>query len=146
MSESSATEEKIYKVFYCRIPNSNFIFPDGSIAAFTGGRYVTDDPDKAAYLKQQVTLGNPHIYINPEQVEVTAKDLDPLAELKARIIAEYEASKIAQDKDKDAGFSKQGKLNIADTNTVGEAAGVSNSPVPSVVVPSIPKVTVTAAK
>ena len=40
-------EEKIYKVFYCRIPNSNFIFPDGSIAAFTGGRYVTDDPDKA---------------------------------------------------------------------------------------------------
>lgn len=139
--ESQAQEEKLYSVFYCRIPNSNFIFADGSVANFTGGRYVTDDPDKAAFLKREVTLGNPHIYIDAEKTVVTAKELDPMAELKARIIAEYEASKIKEDKNRDLGTSNQGKLNIADTKTVGEAAGESNS---APVAPVIPKINIPA--
>ena len=82
------SEEVKYFVFYNRIPNSTFIFPDGTQAAFTNGRYATPDADKAIYLNEVVKQGNPHIYLNEDKLVLTETELDPMAEYKARVIAE----------------------------------------------------------
>lgn len=122
------TAEKTYFVFFSRIPNSNVIFPDGSQANFTNGRYATDDPSKANFLKSECKLGNPYIYFDPDKEVVTETDLDPMAEYNARIIAAYEAKKAAEDKTVDRGTSDQGKLNVADTRNIASAESDSDSP------------------
>jgi len=114
-----------YFVFYNRIANSNYIFPDGSQANFTGGRYATQDEDKAAHLNSVVKQGNPHIFIDPAKLMLTVDELDPMAELKARIIAEYEAKQALTKGE--MGTSVQGKLNVADTLSIGEGAADSTS-------------------
>jgi len=133
------SEEVKYFVFYNRIPNSTFIFPDGTQAAFTNGRYATPDADKAIYLNEVVKQGNPHIYLNEDKLVLTETELDPMAEYKARIIAEYLASQGAGNPEKDMGTSIQGKLNVADTSNIGAAAADSTSGVTPGVVVSIGK-------
>ena len=119
-------EEQKFFVFYNRIPNSTVYFPDGSVALFPGGKYVTSDKGKAAFLVQEVERGNIYLYIDPLKFEVTKEELDPEAQYKARIIAEYlESQKGAEQKD--AGTSEQGTLKTVTTATVGAAAVGSTS-------------------
>ena len=119
-------EEAKYYVFYHRVPNATVIFPDGAIATFPGGKFATKEEDRAAFLLGEIKKGNIHIFIDEQKFEVTEKDLDPLAELKARIIAEYEAEKAASGQ-ADAGTSEQGKLKTVTSQTVGGAAVNSSS-------------------
>ena len=117
---------KTYHAFFSRIPNSTFIFPDGTTAAFISGRYTTDNEDRANTLKTEIAAGNPYIFQDAGKLKLTATELDPMAELKARIIAEYEMKK-ASETDNDRGASIAGKLNIADTGTIASAAAGSSS-------------------
>lgn len=107
-----------YFVFYNHIPNSTFIFPDGQLAQFTNGRYVTQDPVRASLLTSEVQRGNQSIYVDPTKLTATEEELDPMAEYKARVIAEYLAK---QGGEVEASASDSGKLNVTDTASVGEA-------------------------
>ena len=143
------TEEdpnKVFYVFFNRIPNASVIYPDGSSAVFLGGKYVTDDEAKAGFLLQEIKKGNMYLHIDEAKFEQTAAELDPIAEMKARIIAEYEAKKAA-DGTADMGTSEQGKLRTVNTGTVGGAAVNSSSgtqgmtlalKTPAPVIPSAP--------
>lgn len=122
-AELKEAEKKFY-VFYSRLPNSSVIFADGSIAVFVGGKLVLEDEGKAAVLLQEIKRGSNTIYIDPIKFEVTEAELDPQAEYKAKIIAEYEAEKAAKEL-KDAGTSSQGKLNTL--TTAGVSTGAVNS-------------------
>ena len=124
---ATADTNDLYYVFFSHIPNSTVIYPDGTVAAFIGGRYTTKDKYKASILQDAIAAGHPHIYVDTAKLQLTEAELDPMAEYKARVIAEYEASKIAGDKNSDKGSSTQGRLNVADTNSVGEAAADSTS-------------------
>ena len=142
--------EKKYYVFYSRLPNSNVIFADGSTAVFTGGKLVLEDEGKAAVLLQEVKRGSNTIYVDPLKFEVTAAELDPQAELKAKIIAEYEAEKAAKEL-KDAGTSVQGKLNTLTSAGVGTGAvnsisGAQGLQAPAPAIPSATVVPVLAPK
>lgn len=123
---TATTEEKKFFAFYSRIHNSTHIFPDGTLAAFTGGRYTTDDEQKAAHLRAEIKSGNQYLFLDEEKQVLTEAELDPMAELKARIIAEYEAKK-ASDTSNDMGESDSGKLNVADTSSIAQAAMGSDS-------------------
>ena len=117
---------EVFYVFYNRIPNSTIYFPDGSAAIFLGGRYATNDESKATFLLQEIKRGHMYLHIDEAKFEVTAAQLDPDAEYRTRIIAEYEASKAANT-NADAGTSDQGKLKTVTTATVGGAAVNSSS-------------------
>lgn len=128
---------KEYYVFYCTIPNSTFIFTDGTLAPFTGGRYVTNDEEKAYQLNKEITAGNNHFYVNKDKLKVTEEELDPMAEYKAKVIADFLAK---QAKPIDAGNYVQGHLNVSDSASLGVAAAQSDSaPTKSGVHVSIPK-------
>ena len=122
----AADPQEIFYVFYSRVPNSTVYYPDGSAAVFTGGKYATNDEGKATFLLQEIKKGNMFIFVDEAKFEVTAAELDPMAELKARIIAEYEAEKAAA-ANADVGTSEQGKLKTVTSATVGGAAVNSSS-------------------
>ena len=115
--------EQTLNVFYHRIPNATFIFGDGSVAAFIGGRFTTVDPGKTAALDNEILAGNPHIYRDENQLTMTESELDPMYELRKKIIADYEAQKAVQDAGTaDMGTSTQGPLNVTDSSDIKDAA------------------------
>lgn len=84
------------QLFFCTIKSCRFVFPDGSEAAFIDGRYATSDPDKAAYLDYEISKGHPHIHRDLNNLECDAKMLDPMEELRAKIIKEAIEAGIVQ--------------------------------------------------
>lgn len=82
----------LLNVYYSRITSCRFVFPDGSEAAFIGGRYTTDDPVKISCLNNEVKLGHPHIFIDPNLIQMDHTDLDPMEVMRKKIIAEAIAS------------------------------------------------------
>ena len=126
MSTLQTKDEAKYFVFYSRIPNSTIIFPDGTSAGFVNGRYTTQDEYKAQILREAIAAGNQSLYIDAEKPMLTETELDPMAEYNARIIAEYVQAQ-ATKASNDMGGSSQGKLNVADTGSVGALAADSTS-------------------
>lgn len=119
-------KQEMFYVFYNRIPNSNYIFPDGVQAQFVGNRYVTSEKERADILMREIAAGNLHIFVDPNKLQVSKAELDPMAELKARIIAEYEASRAGGAQLADSS-TEQGKLNVVNTATIFQAAADSDS-------------------
>lgn len=86
------------QVFKSQVISCRYIFGDegpskGKVAPFVNFMYLTDVPEEIAELNKQIEL-TPHglIYRDSEFME-TDTDVDPMSELKAKIIAEYEANK-----------------------------------------------------
>ena len=118
----------VYDVFFCHTPNSNFVFPNGQLAVFIGGRYATNDPNKAAYLQYEIDQGNPSIYRKPECLQVAKSDLAPDSDYRKRVIAEYLAEQAAAKANpKEMGDYEPGKLMPANTSTIASGAADSSS-------------------
>jgi hypothetical protein len=123
---------KQVNLYFTRMPNSKYIFGNGAEAHFTGNRYATDDPKKIVELDNEVALNHPFIFTDPDNLVVDESSLDPMHELKEKIIAEYEAkNKIMKLAKADLGHSVQTKLNVADSHSIGEAASASDSGAPA---------------
>jgi len=86
-------EEKKFHVFYSRIPFLNFVFRSGKKAEFIVGRFITDVENEAKELIDEIEGKHPHIYQKVGEEKASESDLDPMKELKDKIIAEYEANK-----------------------------------------------------
>lgn len=86
------------QVFKSQVISCRYIFGDegpskGKVAPFVNFMYLTNVPEEIAELNKQIEL-TPHglIYRDPDFLE-TDSDADPIAEFKAKVIAEYEANK-----------------------------------------------------
>ena len=120
---------KTYEIFFHHIPNATFIFPNGRIAAFTGGRYATTDQAEAAYLQYEIDQGNQHIFRKEDCLTLAEEDLAPDAEYRKRVIAEYLEQQEALRRSKaDLGSYIPPKVDVADTTVIAEAAAGSDSP------------------
>ena len=105
---------------------ARYIFKTGKVAEFFGGVYRTASDAEADELKKEITGGIGSIWQVPGQEVVDSDDIDPIAVMKRKIIAEYEASKKHSE---NTGNSKS-DVNVAKpagTGTVGVNAAVSNS-------------------
>lgn len=113
------------RVFRSNIPSVRYIFKNGKSANFLGGKYATDIAHEIQELDYEIALRHPNFSANVEEVVDT---IEPLEALRARFIAEYKAELATNvAKDNDAGYSDQGKLNVANTTTVSEGAAGSDS-------------------
>lgn len=90
------SENTKFALFKSAVQSCKYIFKDGSTAIFVRGRYATDDADKIAELKAEVKAKHPTIYIDPKEAVTSAVHQDPIAALRAKIIAEYEAEQAAK--------------------------------------------------
>lgn len=121
----TAPVKTLFHKFTNTYRDCKYIFTNGKVANFLSGEYITDNKDDIAELLKEVNDGHPNIgYVG--QVDVAA---DPLAEIKARAIAEYlDAQKTATDKTSDKGTTSQGALSgVANSNTVAEGSAASTS-------------------
>lgn len=111
------------RVFRSNISSSRYVFKNGKVAPFIGGKYTTNIKHEVDELDAEIEMKHPHISANKEEVVNT---IEPLEALKAKFFAEFQAAQAANIlKDNDAGISEQGKLNVANSTTV--AAGMSGS-------------------
>lgn len=113
------------RVFRSNIPSVRYIFKNGKSANFLGGKYITDIVHEIRELDYEIALHHPNFSVNMEEVVPT---MEPLEALRARFIAEYKAELATNvSKNNDAGYSDQGKLNVANTTTISEGAAGSDS-------------------
>ena len=111
------------RVFRCAVLSSRYVFKNGKVAPFIGGKYTTDIAHEIAELDAEIAQRHPHITANKEEVVTLS---EPMEVLKQKFFAEFEAAqKAALNKNNDAGTSEQGKLNVANSTTV--AAGMAGS-------------------
>jgi hypothetical protein len=120
----------LLKVFKSNIPSINYIFPWGKVAAFQFGVYRTDLEDEVKHLEAEVKLNHPHIFIDEAEREIDSAMVDPIHALRAKIIAEYEASRArAENPDQDMGASDQSPVKPSNSRDVAVAmAGGSGAP------------------
>lgn len=119
---TAAPPKRLYKSSY---PNLNIIFPNGSVAQFRGGIYITAMPYEIEYFDAQVAqngfAGN--VYIDPNARTITEEQENPMLALRKKLFAEFEAQRLAQiDPANDMGSSDQGKFNPASTSDIAPVA------------------------
>jgi hypothetical protein len=116
--------------YTCNQQAAGIVFPNGKRAQFIpNGKgmnvYTTDKQSEIDYLDAEIAYGHPHLgnYVG-EPILV----IEGVEALKARFFAEFQAEQAkALDGTKDAGTSLQGKLNVANSNTVKQGAAGSDS-------------------
>ena len=111
------------RVFRSNIPSCRYVFKNGKVAPFIGGKYITNIKHEIDELDTEIEMKHPYISANKEEAVNT---IEPLEALKVRFFAEFQAAQAANLlKSNDAGTSEQGKLNIANSSTV--SAGMAGS-------------------
>ena len=87
-----AAIEKEFNVYKSSLPNQRIALPNGRLLRITSGKYITDKADEIAFLDAEIEAGFPYLAKNGT---ITSSDLDPMAALRSRIIAEYVAEQAA---------------------------------------------------
>ena len=93
LQPEEAAEEKQFEIFYSFRGSMRMTCPTGKAIGFISGKFVTQDQECIDYLKQEIGNKNPYIYQEEGKETITSEELDPMAGLRKRIIAE-EAAKI----------------------------------------------------
>lgn len=113
------------RVYKSTMPSMSVILANGKPCIFVNGYYRTDNPMEIGTLDSEVKAGHPHIFIDPNEVEVDSTLVDPMAALRHKIIEEYKASQeaAAGDPNRDMGTSDQTqKLNVSTSADIAQAA------------------------
>lgn len=115
-------------VFKSSIPFCRFSFPNGKEAIFMNGEYLTDNYNEIKHLQDEIEQNHPHIYVDPNKLEVDTVFRDPMdvirAQVREELLAEQEAIKKGI---RDHGNSEETKLNVGNTTNAGAAMSGSTS-------------------
>jgi len=119
-------EGKILAQFFIDKNAHRYIFKSGKTAEFFGGVYRTDISSEIAELQAEIKAGIGSIWQVAGQENINSLELDPMAVLKKKIIADYEADKARANANGES-VSDVTPAKPHGTGTVGVAAAVSNS-------------------
>jgi hypothetical protein len=116
------TEGGTRRLFKSHMLSTNYTFPDGKTMPFINGRLSTNIASYISHLEEEIKKGHPSIFSDPNEQTVPDYGDDPLAALRAKIIAEEIAKgNIAMNPDRDMGSYVGDKLNMASSKTVAAA-------------------------
>lgn len=122
---STVQTDEPQRLYKSTIKFNNIIFPNGHVAHFKGGMFMTGDPAQIEYLDQQIAANGfgGVIYIDPNAKTITAEQANPMLALRRKFYEEFEAEKRAQmNPANDMGSSDSGKLNPASTSDIAAVA------------------------
>lgn len=121
MSEQVSQDR--FHVFYSVTPSMQVIDTKGQPIVFIAGRFHTKNADQIAFLQKMIADGSQAVSVNPDQLTMSADDLDPMEALKKKFIAEY-LEQQAQQLSPEANVteSKQEPLNAASTTSIAPVA------------------------
>lgn len=86
ITQTPAVVEKEFQVYKSSLPNQRIALPSGKLLRITSGKYITDRKDEIEFLDAEIEAGFPYL---SKTGTVTSTELDPMAALRQRIIAEY---------------------------------------------------------
>jgi len=122
MTDTMTTEKRLYK---STLKFNNVIFPNGHVAHFKGGMFVTDNQDYIDYLDSQIAKNGfgGVIYIDPNARTISAEQENPMLALRRKFYEEFEAERAAHlNPANDMGSSDSGKLKPASTTDIAPVA------------------------
>jgi len=90
------SDKKQYHQFFSSRPKISITMPNGNRIYFVAGTYVTDNEAEIEFLNDQIRQGHQMIGVKKGQETVTQDQLDPLAAIKEKAIAEYLAKQAEQ--------------------------------------------------
>lgn len=106
---------------------SRYIFKSGKIAVFLGGYYRTSIQSEIDELNAEIANGIGAIWVPAEGATINSDDLDPVAVMKRKIIAEYEAEKARSLNNGESFSDTSGSGKPVGSNAAGVNAVASNS-------------------
>lgn len=126
---ATAAPKHLFTVFYNTIASCKAITPKGKLITFIDGKCITDDEEVIEYLSTEMKRYNSRISQIKGQEQMTAEDLDPMAVLKKKHIAEYkkEQALIATGNSVDASTSDAQKVVPASTTDLANTGAESTS-------------------
>lgn len=117
------TDKTTAVVFKSTMPFMSFFLKSGKQLAFIGHKCRVTIQEEIDELMHEVNLKHPHISVSDETEEEVKSPEEALEEVKAKAIADYIAKQAAANNlSNDRGESEQGKLNVANSTTVAQAA------------------------
>ena len=117
------SDQTPFHVFYSIVPSMQVIDSKGQPIIFVSGRFHTRDEGKIAFLNQMIADGTTAIFTKPDQLTMSADDLDPMKALKAKHIKEYLEEQARQlDPNANVSESVQERLNPASTSDIAPVA------------------------
>ncbi len=120
------------RVFKSSLLSSVYLFKNGNPANFINGEYYTNIEEEVAELENEVRLGHPHIYMDPNRREVDTDKLNPIEEIKRQAVEEYLAKVAAgQGQGKDMGTSLENDVRVGGIGNT-HSLGVNSSAPPVV--------------
>lgn len=144
MPDVNNEQPVMLSIFKSRLSSVQHVLKDGSVAAFfrrqpheSAGHFLTADPDKIAELTELVRKGHQHIYIDPEEKEVSEKLSDPAVAREQAIRDDERARVIAELGDPNqpralstlvaADINLVPKKDLGSTDMATKLAGIGNS-------------------
>lgn len=118
------------RVFRSNLVTMRYVFKNGKVAPFLtkngiDSEYATNIKYEVAELDAEIEMQHPNISSKPEEIQLS---IEPIEALKKKHFEEFLALQAASlKKSNDAGYSEQGKLNVANSNTIADAAAGSDS-------------------
>ena len=121
MSDKTSPDQ--FHIFFSSSPSMQIIDTKGQPIVFVSSRFHTKDPDRIAFLQKMIADGTSAVFTDPNQLTLSAADLDPLTVLKKKHIAEFLAEQAKHlDPANNPGASVQGPLNAASTTDIAPVA------------------------
>ena len=113
------------RVYKSTVPSIVYICKNGKPCNFIQGVYRTDVETEIAELDTEIALGHPQLFIDAKEREIDSAMVDPVAALRASIIADYLATQAkATDPEHDMGSYEAGQVVPASTKDI--AAAIAN--------------------
>lgn len=124
-----STSPEKFNIYFSNPPSMQVISSRGKPMMFVSGRYHTKDHGEIADLENLCENGSGAVFKNPDMLQLSGDQLDPMNVLKAKHIKEYlEQQAQMLNPNNDGGTSVQGPLNAASTTSIAPVAagGVSS--------------------
>ena len=125
----STPEVPKFNVYFSNPASMQVISSRGKPMMFVAGRYHTNDPGEIQDLDGLVKNGSGNVFTDPNMLQLSGDQLDPMNVLKSKFFKEFQEQQAAMlNPNNDGGTSVQGPLNAASTTSIASVAagGVSS--------------------
>ena len=119
------------RVFRSSLLSMRYVFKNGKVAPFMtkngiDSEYTTDIKHEIEELDGEIRFRHPNLSSKPEEL---VSKIEPMAALREKHFKEFmEMQAKAVSLDNNAGYSEQGKLNVANSRSIAEAAMGNGAP------------------
>lgn len=118
----------MYHQFFSTRPRISITMPSLKRIFFDGGIYITDKEDEIDFLNSQIEAGHQMIYVKKGAETLTEEQRDPMAAIKAKIIADFQKQQEEQQKaGRDMGTTAQTTTGMTTTQGIANVTVGSKS-------------------